>query len=135
MNGTDEIGLVTLASRHSVAETLRQLLDLLESKGVHVFAVVDHSGEAERAGLHMPDTKLVIFGNPAAGTPIMLATPSAAIDLPLKLLIREETQAGGPTQVLVTYNSPEYLARRHGIAAALMPAVKAIEGLAQALTA
>ena len=104
-------GIIGRPSRHSVDETLARLLRGLEAKGVKVFAVVDHSGEAEKAGLKMPPTKLVIFGSPKAGTPLMLAAPSIAIDLPLKILIWED----GRGQAWVSYNSPEYLQQRHGM--------------------
>ena len=90
-------GIVSKRSTHSVDETVKRLETLLESKGIKLFAVVDHSGEAERAGLKMPATKLVIFGNPKAGTPLMLAAPSIALDLPLKVLVSED--AGGTVWV------------------------------------
>src|SRR5271167_4170891 len=93
-------GIVRIASAHSVAATVSKLEAMLQVKGVQLFAVVDHSGEAQKAGLKMPDTKLLIFGNPKAGTPVMLAAPSAALDLPLKILIWEDAQG----KVWVTYN-------------------------------
>lgn len=104
-------GLVTVPSNHSVDETLDQFKSLLESKGITLFAIVDHSGEAAKAGMRMPPTKLAIFGNPKAGTPLMLAAPSSAIDLPLKLLIWEDARG----KVWLSYNSPEYLQERHGL--------------------
>ena len=130
--GQETDGLVTLRSRYGVDETLRRLLELLELKGIKVFATIDHSGEAERAGLRMPQTKLVIFGSPAAGTPVMLAAPTAAIDLPMKLLIREAGEGGGGS--LVTYNTPEFLEQRHGITAELGAVLRGTEAIAQALT-
>ena len=109
-------------------ETVTRLEDILRSRGVKVFVVVDHSADAERAGLHMPPTKLVIFGDPKAGTPVMLAAPSAAIDLPLKILVRQD--AGG--KVWVSYNSPAYLQQRHGFPQELVQNIAAVEVLAKA---
>lgn len=94
---------------------VRRLLDLVESKGLRVFAVVDHSGEAARAGLKMNDTQLIVFGSPAAGTPVMVASPLAALDLPLKVLVWSD----GDDRVWVSYNDPEYLASRYGLTAEL----------------
>ncbi len=109
-------GLVRVASRYSVDETVGRLQASFEEKGMQVFAVVDHSGEAEKVGLKMRPTKVVIFGSPKSGTPLMVAAPSLAIDLPLKALVVEE--AAG--KVSVTYNSPEYLQERHGVPAELI---------------
>jgi uncharacterized protein (DUF302 family) len=111
-----ENGLVQVASKYSVEETLRRLEAAFASKGLQVFAVVDHSGEADKVGLEMRPTKVVIFGSPKAGTPLMVASPSLAIDLPLKALVAED--AGGKASV--TYNSPEYLKERHGVPEELM---------------
>jgi len=94
-----------------VDETVERVKELLKAKGVMLFALVDHSGEAEKAGLKMRPTKLLIFGNPAAGTPVMLAAPSIAIDLPLKILVWADS--GGA--VWLSWNSPEYLQQRHGV--------------------
>ncbi len=124
-----ENGIVTLASEHSVEETVSRLEKLLEAKSVKVFAVVDHSGEAEKAGLTMPNTKLVIFGNPKGGTPVMLAAPTIAIDLPLKILIRED--AGG--KVWVSYNDPEFLRKRHGLPSDLMQTLGVVAALANGI--
>jgi len=104
-------GLIQVASRYSVEETVRRLQADFVEKGMQVFAVIDHSGEAEKVGLKMRPTKVVIFGSPKGGTPLMVAAPSLAIDLPLKALVAED--AGG--KVSVTYNSPEYLQNRHGV--------------------
>ena len=104
-------GLVQVASKHSVDETLKRLESVLAERGVRVFALIDHSGEAEKAGMKMQPTKLLIFGNPKGGTPLMVAAPSLAIDLPLKALVSEDD--GG--KIWVTYNSPEYLQQRHGV--------------------
>lgn len=119
-------GIVIIASRHSVDQTVDTLEELLRTKGIKLFALVDHSGEAEKAGLPMPPTKLLIFGNPKAGTALMLASPSIAIDLPLKILVAEDA-AGA---VWISYNSPEYLHDRHGFPAELLPNIAVIEALA-----
>ena len=121
-------GLINRPSKHSVDETLDRLKRTLQAKGVTVFALVDHSGEAERVGLKMRPTKLVIFGNPKAGTPLMLAAPSIAIDLPLKILIWED----GEGKVWVSFNSPAYLQERHGLPRELLPALAVVEALAGA---
>jgi uncharacterized protein (DUF302 family) len=104
-------GLLQVASPYKVEETVRRLESVLAERGVRVFALVDHSGEAEKVGMKMRPTKLVIFGNPKGGTPVMVAAPSVAIDLPLKALVSEDE--GG--KVWVSYNSPEYLQQRHGV--------------------
>jgi len=104
-------GLLHVTSPHTVGETLQRLESILAQRGVQVFAVIDHSGEAERVGLKMRPTKLVIFGNPKGGTPLMVAAPTLAIDLPLKALVWEDEKG----KVWVTYNSPEYLQQRHGV--------------------
>lgn len=124
MNQID--GLITTASVHSVDETLSRLQKLLEAKSVHIFALVDHSGEAAKAGLRMPNTKLVIFGSPKAGTPLMLAAPTIAIDLPLKILIWEDADG----MVWLGYNSPEYLSDRHHLSPDLLQALAAAGALA-----
>lgn len=109
-------GLISLPSNHSVDETLRRLQGLLAEKNVKIFALIDHSGEAGKAGLKMPNTKLLIFGNPTAGTPLMQATPTIAIDLPLKALVWEDEQG----RAWLTYNDPEYLRDRHGFPVELL---------------
>jgi uncharacterized protein (DUF302 family) len=109
-------GLLQVPSPHTVEETLRRLESVLADRGVKVFAVIDHSGEAEKVGMKMRPTKVVIFGNPKSGTPLMVAAPTLAIDLPLKALIWEDE--GG--KVWVSYNSPEYLQQRHGVPEDLM---------------
>jgi uncharacterized protein (DUF302 family) len=123
---SNAIGIVTIASHHSVDQTVDKLQELLRTKGIKLFALVDHSGEAEKAGLRMPPTKLLIFGNPKAGTPLMLASPSIAIDLPMKILVAEDA-AGA---VWISYNSPDYLRERHGLPPELVPNIAAIEALA-----
>jgi uncharacterized protein (DUF302 family) len=119
-------GIVSVPSNHSVDQTLDKLQEILRAKGVTVFAVVDHSGEAEKVGLKMPPTKLIIFGSPKAGTPVMLAAPSVAIDLPLKILISEDAQG----KVWVSYNAPDYLKQRHTIPEGLLQNIAVIETLA-----
>jgi uncharacterized protein (DUF302 family) len=119
-------GIVNKPSNHSVDETIAKLKDILEAKGVKLFALVDHSGEAEKAGMTMRPTKLLIFGNPKAGTPLMLAAPSSALDLPLKLLVWEDADR----RVWITYNSAAYLRQRHGLPEALMGNIAAVEMLA-----
>jgi uncharacterized protein (DUF302 family) len=113
---SNDAGLVRIASRYSVDETLKRLLLALNEKGLQPFGLIDHSGEAEKVGLTMQNTKVLIFGNPQAGTPLMIAAPSLAIDLPLKVLIAQAPSG----EVLVTYNSPEYLQQRHGVPPELM---------------
>ena len=109
-------GLIQIASRYSVDETVQRLEAAFTAKGMKIFALIDHSGEAEKAGLKMRPTKVMIFGSPRGGTPLMVAAPSLAIDLPLKALVAEG--AGG--KVTVTYNSPDYLKDRHGVPAELI---------------
>jgi uncharacterized protein (DUF302 family) len=129
LNPSDSFGLITIPSHHSVDETVTRLTELLAVKGVKLFAVIDHSGEAAAAGLQMPPTKVVIFGNPKGGTPLMLAAPSVAIDLPLKLLI---AQSSGPgAEVTITWNSVDYLRERHNLPEELMANIAVIEGLAR----
>jgi uncharacterized protein (DUF302 family) len=108
-----------------VDETVEKLHGILEAKGVKLFAVVDHSGEAAKASMSMPPTKLLIFGSPKAGTPIMQASPSSAIDLPLKILVWEDAQG----KVWLSYNSPEYLQQRHGISPELVPNIAVVGAL------
>jgi len=121
----DEKGLVQVASRYSFDETLERLMVAFKEKGLQVFTVIDHSGEGEKVGLMMPPTKVVIFGSPKGGTPLMVASPSLAIDLPLKALVAE----GADGKVSVTYNSPEYLQRRHDVPAELIKNVAGASAL------
>ena len=121
-------GIVKVSSHHSVDETVDKLKAILKSKEVTLFALVDHSGEAEKVELKMPPTKLLIFGNPKGGTPLMLATPSAALDLPLKILVAEDSQG----RVWISYNSPDYLKERHGLPDNLVPNIAVVQGLAAA---
>jgi len=126
MASTAESGLINVLSQHSVDETVNRIERILAAKGVKLFALIDHSGEAERIGMSMRETKLLIFGNPKAGTPLMLAAPSAAIDLPLKLLIWEDAEG----RVWITYNGPAYLQARHGFPPELLPNIGVVEALA-----
>ena len=119
-------GLISIRSKHSVDETVIAIVGLLREKNIKLFAVIDHSGEAKQAGLQMPPTRLVIFGNPKGGTPLMLASPSAAIDLPLKLLVAQDN-AGN---VWISYNSPEYLAKRHTLPLEKLAVLSAAESIA-----
>jgi uncharacterized protein (DUF302 family) len=118
-------GLIQVPSPYSVEETLKQLQSVLAQRGVQVFALIDHSGEAEKVGLKMPPTKVLIFGSPKGGTPLMLAAPTLAIDLPLKVLIAEDEN--GKTQV--TYNAPEYLQQRHGVPEELIKNISVVGAL------
>jgi uncharacterized protein (DUF302 family) len=120
-------GLINIPSNHSVDETVEKLKGILQAKGITLFALIDHSGEAAKTGMRMRPTKLLVFGNPKAGTPVMLGAPSTAIDLPLKILIWEDAEG----KVLVTYNSPAYLQKRHNIPTELLPNLSVIEALAK----
>ena len=106
-----QAGLIQVSSHYSVDETIQRLQAAFAEKGLQVFAVIDHSGEAEKVGLKMRPTKVLIFGSPKGGTPLMVAAPSLAIDLPLKALVAEDAEG----KVSVTYNDPEYLKERHGV--------------------
>jgi len=119
-------GIISKPSNHSVDETVEKLKGILAAKKITLFALIDHSGEAQKAGIAMRPTKLLIFGNPKAGTPLMLAAPTSAIDLPLKILVWEDV--GG--KVLVSYNSPAYLAERHGLPQELLSVIAGVEALA-----
>ena len=121
-------GIIQIVSNHTVEETVRRLREVLDSKGVKLFAFVDHSGEAASAGMSMPATTLLIFGSPKAGTPLMLAAPSIAIDLPLKALVSEDADGA----VRISYNSPAYLQERHGIPENLIHNVSVVESFAAA---
>jgi uncharacterized protein (DUF302 family) len=119
-------GIIDEPSNHTVEQMVEKLKNILQAKGVTLFALVDHSGEAEKVGMKMRPTKLLIFGNPKAGTPLMLAAPSVAIDLPLKILVWEDAQG----KVWVSYNSPEFLKERHGLPAELLQNIAVVETLA-----
>lgn len=121
-------GIIRKQSAHSVDDTVAKIQQILKSKGIALFALIDHSGEAEKVGLHMPPTKLLIFGNPKGGTPLMLASPGIAIDLPLKILVAEDPEG----KVWLSYNDPAYLADRHGLPAEFVPVLAGVEALAAA---
>jgi len=118
-------GIIDVASTRSVDATVDKFKSVLEAKQVTLFAVIDHSGEAEKVGMTMRPTKLLIFGNPKAGTPLMLAAPRAAIDLPLKVLVWEDGQG----KVWLSYNNPAYLQSRHGFSQELVPNIAVVEKL------
>jgi uncharacterized protein (DUF302 family) len=117
-------GIVNERSHHTVDQTVDRLKSLLQAKGVTLFALVDHSGEAAKAGIEMRPTKLLIFGSPAGGTPVMLAAPSIAIDLPLKILVWEDAAGAA----WLSWNSPEYLRDRHDVPEALVKNISVAEG-------
>ena len=119
-------GIVDVPTSHSVDETVERVKNILQSKGITLFALIDHSGEAAKVGMKMPPTKLLIFGSPKAGTPLMLASPSVALDFPLKVLVAEDT-AG---KVWVSYNASDYLQKRHNLPSNLLPNIAVIEALA-----
>ncbi|MFZ0705239.1 MAG: DUF302 domain-containing protein [Candidatus Korobacteraceae bacterium] len=118
-------GLIHLPSQHSVDDTVQRLQSLLREKNINLFAVIDHSGEAKRVGLQMNPTKLLIFGNPKGGTPLMQAAPTVAIDLPLKALVWQD----GDGKVWLSYNDPAYLQHRHGFPEQLVANLSAVNGL------
>jgi uncharacterized protein (DUF302 family) len=124
MNSAD--GIVTQSANCTVEEAVNKIKSLLVVRGITLFSVIDHSGEAEAVGMKMPDTKLLIFGNPKGGTPLMLASPSVAIDLPLKLLVTEEANG----KCSISYNSPQYLQKRHNLSNDLTQNIAVIEALA-----
>jgi uncharacterized protein (DUF302 family)/uncharacterized membrane protein YidH (DUF202 family) len=119
-------GIVTVPSHQSVDKTVDALQSMLREKGIKLFALVDHSGEAKAAGLEMRPTKLLIFGSPKAGTPLMVASPSVAIDLPLKLLVSEDASGN----VWISYNAPAYLQARHGLPQDLLQPIAGVAALA-----
>ena len=127
MTPAAENGMIHLTSPYSVPETLRRLESLLQVRGLAIFARVDHSGEAEKAGLKMRPTQLLIFGSPKQGTPLMVASPTLAIDLPLKALAWEDASG----KVWLSYNTPEYLKQRHNIPDELLKNISGVGALLQ----
>ena len=121
-------GIVSIPATHSVDETVKKITHILQSKSITLFALIDHSGEAAKAGLTMPNTKLLIFGNPKAGTPAMLSAPGLAIDLPLKILVAEDSTG----RTSISYNSIQFLAERHGISVDILKNLSVIADLASA---
>ena len=125
----DERGIVTMASPYtSVSETLERLRETVREKGLQEFALIDHSGAAQQAGLEMQEAKLLIFGSPRAGTPLMVASPLLALDLPLKVLVWLNRDGG---EVLVSYNATSYLAHCHGIPEDLLGNISGIDALVE----
>ena len=131
MSSGSDNGFVSKPGLHSVDETVAKLKGILQAKGVTLFALVDHSGEAEKVGMKMPPTKLLIFGSPKAGTPLMLASPSIAIDLPLKILVSEDASG----KIWLSYNSAAYLKSRHNLPDEFLPVLSGVEALAIAAAA
>lgn len=121
-----ENGLEHVSSRSTVDETVQRFQSLLTQRGIQIFALIDHSGEAAKVGMTMRPTKLLIFGNPKGGTPLMIAAPTLAIDLPLKALIWEDEKG----KVWISYNSPEYLQKRHSIPEDLVKNIAVVGALA-----
>jgi uncharacterized protein (DUF302 family) len=126
MTSNRENGIVAIPSHRSVDQTVHNLEQILQTKGIKLFATIDHSGEAEKIGIRMRPTKLLIFGNPKAGTPLMIASPSIAIDLPMKVLVSEDNDG----KVWISYNAPAYLQARHGLPAELVPNIAVVQALA-----
>jgi uncharacterized protein (DUF302 family) len=124
-----EPDVVSKASSGSVADNVARLISLVEARGMKVFVVIDHSGEAAHSGLDLRDTKVVVFGSPAAGTPVMQAAPLSALDLPLKILVWDDDG-----QTTVSYLDPDVLARRHHLSADLAGRLAGIGPLTDALT-
>jgi uncharacterized protein (DUF302 family) len=122
MTALPDNGLIHVSSPHSVPETVERLETILRAKNLTVFARIDHSGEAAKVGLTMRPTQLIIFGSPKGGTPMMIAAPTLAIDLPLKALVWEDSEG----KVYVSYNDPVYLQRRHNISDELLKNISGI---------
>ena len=122
-----DTGIASVASNHSVSESIDRLEAIAKSKGLTVFARIDFAGDAAGNGLKMPPAQLLIFGNPKAGTPLMLAAPSVALDLPLKVLAQEDASG----RVWLSYNTPDYLRARHGVPGELLQNIAGIKGLVE----
>ncbi|BCQ28277.1 DUF302 domain-containing protein (plasmid) [Caballeronia sp. NK8] len=121
-------GVVTIASAHGAVATADRLEALIRARGLILFARIDFSGDAARAGLTMPPSQLLVFGNPQAGTPLMQAVPTAALDLPLKVLSWEDADG----RAWLSYNAPDFLRARHGLDAELMKPLGGVAALAEA---
>ena len=119
-------GIISIPSNHTLEETVEHLKALLAAKNIRLFALIDHSGEAEQAGFEMRPCKLLIFGNPKAGTPLMLAAPSAALDLPLKILVWEKSDG----TAWLSYNDAAWLQQRHNVPANLMENISSLPAFA-----
>jgi uncharacterized protein (DUF302 family) len=120
-------GIVDVLSKHSVDENVDRVKNILQFKGIALFSLIDHSGEAAKVGLKMPPTKLIVFGSPKAGTPLMLAAPSIAIDLPLKILVWQDANG----KVWLSYNNSEYLQERHSLPQDLVQNIAVVAALAE----
>jgi len=127
MTSPSDNGIIHLRSPYSVPETLQRLEALVTAKGLTIFSRVDHSGEAAKIGMEMQPTELLIFGSPKSGTPLMIASPTLAIDLPLKALIWQDVDGA----VWLSYNSPEYLQQRHRIPENLLPNIAGIRSICE----
>jgi uncharacterized protein (DUF302 family) len=126
MSAITDNGIVTIPSHRTVDETVQKLEGILQAKGVKLFALIDHSGEAAKVGMQMRPTKLLIFGNPKAGTPLMIASPGIAIDLPIKILVWEDADG----KVKISYNDSAWLQARHGLPPQLIGNIAVVEALA-----
>ena len=131
MASAPDNGISRKRSSHSVDDTVSKLKSILQEKGITLFVLVDHSGEAAKVGLKMPNRKLLIFGNPKGGTPLMLASPGIAIDLPLKILVAEDADG----TVWLSYNSAAYLKARHNLPDQFLPVLASVESLVTAAAA
>ena len=127
MTSRPDNGVIHLRSPYPFANTLQRLESVITTKGIAIFARIDHSGEAAKVGLTMPPTELLIFGSPKFGTPLMVASPSLAIDLPLKALVSQDTEGA----VWLSYNSPEYLQQRHTVPDALIKNIAGIRSICE----
>ncbi|MGO8871757.1 MAG: DUF302 domain-containing protein [Acidimicrobiales bacterium] len=130
MSTSTENGIVTKLSPRAFSATVDRLLETIRARGIKIFAVIDHSGEAALHGLALRETKVVIFGSPEAGTPVMVASPLAALDLPLKVLVWLDGK-----ETKVSYTAPAALAQRFGLDSELAGRLAAIDGLTDAVTA
>jgi uncharacterized protein (DUF302 family) len=124
-------GIVTTSARHSVDDTVKILEQIMQENGITLFSLIDHSGEAEKAGFRMPPTKLLIFGSPKMGTPVMLSAPAIALDLPLKLLVWQDSSGS----TCISYNSPDYLRERYNVPEEFMKILGAASRLAEKASA
>lgn len=127
MNAAPTNGMEHISSPYSVPETFKRLEAIVAARGISILARIDHSGDAAKVGLKMHPTQLLIFGNPKAGTPLMIASPTLAIDLPLKVLVWED----GDGKVWASFNSPEYLKQRHNIPEALLQNISGVRSIVE----
>jgi uncharacterized protein (DUF302 family) len=127
VNAAPTNGMEHISSPYSVPETFKRLEAIVAARGISILARIDHSGDAAKVGLKMHPTQLLIFGNPKAGTPLMIASPTLAIDLPLKVLVWED----GDGKVWASFNSPEYLKQRHNIPEALLQNISGVRSIVE----